>query len=103
MFSFISINNFLSYKKYQFLNNKKYFVKFSNKKLDITVEEKLLVEQIKKYGYVIIPNFYNRDMCNKFINQINKFMSNNPTLIKRDKLNSDNRIFGAEYISPLFK
>lgn len=103
MFSLISINNFLSYKKYQFLNNKKYFVKFPKKKLDITSREKLLVEQIKKYGYAIIPNFYDRGTCNKFINQINKFMSNHPTLIKRDKLNSDNRIFGAEYISPLFK
>ena len=103
MFTFNSIKNFLSYKKYQFLNNKKYFVKISEKNSNVIIKEKPLIEHIKKHGYVIIPNFYNKDMCNKFIVQIDKFINNNSALISRDKANSDNRIFGAEYISPLFK
>jgi len=67
------------------------FLKFSNKKLpDIP---------LKQNGYIIIDNFINEKICDKIINDFEKFIKKNDRNFYADNEKSDIRIFGAEKIS----
>ena len=86
--------DFIRFKKYQFLAYKKY--NFNSKK---NIEVINYLKKIEKNGYVIIPNFFSKEKCNQIKDIINNFINTNPNLVWKDKINSDNRIFGAENIS----
>ena len=94
MMSLKPFKDFIRFKKYQYLAYRKY--NFNSKK-NVAINDYL--KKIEKDGYVIIPDFYSKEKCNQIKNIINNFIDANPNLIWKDKLNSDNRIFGAENIS----
>ena len=95
-----SIKEFLSYKKYQYINDKRYkleknYIKNNEEK----TETKMILDNLKKNGYIIIPNFFEKKQCEKIVYEINNFIKNNSKLIWKDAIGSDHRINGAEYIS----
>ena len=83
----------------------KYIIKSSLKNEKINVkkllsdEEKKIVISLKRNGYVIIENFISKSKCETIIKSIDKAIIKYPNLIWRDKLNSDNRILGAEILN----
>ena len=91
------LKDYLRYKKYQFYNYRKYNYKF---KFDTIHDSE--IKKLKDDGYVLIKNFLSIDECLKIKKIIQEFIENKPNLLWRDKLDSDNRIFGAENISKDF-
>jgi len=69
---------------------------FSNLKEN---EKKLLLE-IKKNGYVVIPDFFDQEQCQNCINDIDMMIKNNEKLVQKQE---DLRIFGAEELSENIK
>jgi len=59
-------------------------------------DEKKLLYEIQKNGYVIIPDFIDKEFCNNCIKDLDLMIKNHPELIQK---NSDLRFFGAEYLS----
>ena len=88
------LKDYLRYKKYDFYNYKKYNYKF---KFEKSCDQEL--KKLRDDGYALIKNFLSIEECSKIKKIMLDFIENNPNLLWRDKLESDNRIFGAENIS----
>jgi len=61
-------------------------------------EEKNILLEIKKNGYVVIPDFFDKSQCESCVNDMNFMFENNKEFIHQTDY-SDARIFGAEYLS----
>ena len=59
-------------------------------------KEKEILNVIKENGYVVIPNHYDKEFCNKCIEEINLLLENKKEFVQ---IKSDLRIFGAEELS----
>jgi ectoine hydroxylase-related dioxygenase (phytanoyl-CoA dioxygenase family) len=57
------------------------------------------VGTLKKDGYVVINNFFNKENCKLVIEEINNFYKKYPNKVWLDKSKSEYRIHGAEKIS----
>jgi hypothetical protein len=55
--------------------------------------------ELQQCGFSIIENFYDTDMCIKIREQIDLLMQIHPNFVWRDKVESDERLFGAEVSS----
>jgi len=84
--------NFYRYIKY----TKFYENKFINNQNNY---ENKVVEKLKKNKFVVIKNFISNKECKKIIEEIKNSIKNKKIKTWSDNFNSDNRIFGAEYIS----
>jgi len=61
-------------------------------------QEKNILIKIKKNGYVVIPDFFDKNQCESCVNDMDLMFQNNKELIHQTDY-SDSRIFGAEYLS----
>jgi len=61
-------------------------------------QEKNILLKIKKNGYVVIPDFFDKNQCESCVNDMDLMFQNNKELIHQTDY-SDSRIFGAEYLS----
>lgn len=77
------------------LEHKQDFSKNSQEEIDF-------LEKIKEDGYVVIPNYFDKDFCDKCIKDIDKMLANKKEFIREDS-EFDYRIFGAEYLSDNIK
>lgn len=59
-------------------------------------KEREVLEKIKENGYVVIPNFYDKEFCEKCIKDIEWMFDNKKEFLH---VKSDLRIFGAEELS----
>lgn len=57
------------------------------------------VKEMKKTGYVVIPNYYSSQDCEVLRLEIEKIIQRQPQVVKSDALNADNRVFGSERAS----
>jgi len=64
----------------------------------LTEKEKNILLEIKKKGYVVIPDFFDKNQCELCVNDMDLMFQNNKELIHESDY-SDSRIFGAEYLS----
>lgn len=64
----------------------------------LTEKEKNILLEIKKKGYVVIPDFFDKNQCELCVNDMDLMFQNNKELIHESD-HSDSRIFGAEYLS----
>jgi hypothetical protein len=64
----------------------------------LTEKEKNILLEIKKKGYVVIPDFFDKNQCELCVNDMDLMFQNNKELIHQSDY-SDSRIFGAEYLS----
>ena len=62
--------------------------------------EKNLLEKINKHGFVIIPDFFDANLCKSCIDDMNSMFENHPEFLQK---NEDLRIFGAEELSENIK
>lgn len=65
-------------------------------------EEQNLLKEIQKNGYVVIPNFFNKELCEACIKDMDKMYENNKEFIHKSDY-ADYRIFGAEELSENIK
>ena len=65
-----------------------------------TGKEKELLTEIHSNGFAIIPDFFNTDLCNACINDMNLMFENHPEFIHKKE---DLRIFGSEELSDNIK
>jgi len=61
-------------------------------------EEKNILLEIKKNGYVVISDFFDKDQCKSCINDMNWMFENKKEFVHQTDY-SDFRIFGAEHLS----
>jgi hypothetical protein len=59
-------------------------------------KEKEILNLIKENGYAVIPNFYNKEFCEKCIKEIDQLFQNKKEFVQKK---SDLRIFGIEELS----
>ena len=92
------------YKQIMKLLNRKivFFIKkffYLNKKIIINEDEiNNFTKEIKKNGFLVFDNFFDKSICEKIIKQIDAFRENNKNLTWEDEKNCEFRIFGAEKI-----
>ena len=88
------------------LNTMVYSIKFElNHRQDFSNldnDEKTILSQIKKYGYYVIPDFFDEEYCKNCILDIDDMLKNKKEFIREDSA-FDYRIFGAEYLSENIK
>ena len=65
--------------------------------------EKEMLLEIKKNGYVVIPDFLNEEFCQACIKDIEWMFENKKEFIHEETQYSDTRIFGAEDLSENIK
>jgi hypothetical protein len=63
-------------------------------------KEYSILAEVKKNGYVIIPNFFNKEQCQKCVDDIDDICKNNKTFVQKQE---DLRVFGAEELSKNIK
>ena len=61
-------------------------------------KEKNILLEIKKNGYVVIPDFFDKNACELCVNDMDLMFQNNKELVHQTDY-SDLRIFGAEHLS----
>ena len=83
---------FYHYYRYIKLNENKIFDSKNN-------NENKIIQKLKKNKFVVIRNFISKKECKKIINEVKNSIKNKKIKNWSDNFNSDNRIFGAEYIS----
>jgi ectoine hydroxylase-related dioxygenase (phytanoyl-CoA dioxygenase family) len=69
---------------------------------NLNEEEQNLLKEIQKNGYVVIPNFFNKELCEACIKDMDKMYENNKEFIHKSDY-ADYRIFGAEELSENIK
>jgi hypothetical protein len=94
---FIQLVTFLDYMSLHTQNFLKHF-----RYLDLTKFESSVLQELKKYGIVILPDFFNKNDCLTLINEIEKSLKNYPQFINHGH-KADQRIYGCENLSKLIK
>jgi hypothetical protein len=74
-------------------SHKQDFSKLEKKEYNILME-------VKKNGYAVIPNFFNKEQCQKCIDDIDHIFRNNKAFVQKQE---DLRVFGAEELSKNIK
>jgi len=74
-------------------SHKQDFSKLEKKEYDILMK-------VKKNGYAVIPNFFNKEQCRKCIDDIDNIFRNNEDFVQKQE---DLRVFGAEELSKNIK
>jgi len=74
-------------------SHKQDFSKLEKKEYDILMK-------VKKNGYAVIPNFFNKEQCQKCIDDIDNIFRNNEDFVQKQE---DLRVFGAEELSKNIK
>lgn len=59
------------------------------------------IEEVRKYGYCVIPNYLDNQWCDLVLKEIDLLIEKHQDRIWKDDLNSDHRIFGADRVSEL--
>lgn len=59
-------------------------------------KEKEILNIVKENGYAVMPNYYDKEFCDKCIEEINLLLENKKEFVQKK---SDLRIFGAEELS----
>lgn len=75
------------------------FKKIKDKKkveIKLTKKENTILNEIKKKGYCVITNYYDKSHCDKLIQSINEELKNISENIYKDEKSSDERIFFSE-------
>jgi len=75
------------------LSHKQDFSKLEKKEFDLLME-------VKKNGYVVIPDFFNKEQCENCIEDIDNIFKNNKKFVQKQE---DLRVFGAEELSKNIK
>ena len=76
-------------------SHKQDFTKLDKKLRDILLE-------IKENGYVVIPNFFNKEQCKSCIKDMDWMFENKKEFVQESEY-ADSRIFGAEHLSENIK
>lgn len=76
----------------------------SHKQDFTTLDEKLrnILLEIKENGYVVIPNFFNKEECDSCIKDMDWMYENKKEFVQESDY-ADSRIFGAEHLSENIK
>jgi len=61
-------------------------------------KEKNILMEVKKNGYIIIPDFFDKDQCNACIKDMDWMFENKKEFVQESEY-ADSRIFGAEHLS----
>ena len=61
-------------------------------------KEKDILMEIKKNGYIVIPDFFDKDQCNACIKDMDWMFENKKEFVQESEY-ADSRIFGAEHLS----
>ena len=69
---------------------------------NLNEEEQNLLKEIQKNGYVVISNFFDKELCKACIKDMDKMYENNKDYIHKSDY-ADYRIFGAEELSENIK
>ena len=69
-----------------------------NKKNKLNNFENKILNKLNKDGYAVIENFFSFNDCLDIIEKIDNTINRYPDKIWKDHNNSDNRIFGAEFV-----
>lgn len=69
----------------------------------LKIKEKVssYTEQINELGYVVIPDYYSKEKCQKIIPQIDELLIKYKDQLWPDKLNSDKRLFAANRVNDM--
>lgn len=57
------------------------------------------VQELRKYGYYVVPNYYSPERCETLRAEIDRIAKEQPDAIQGDSLHADQRLFGAERAS----
>lgn len=93
LFYFLFIKNVFYHFRQKIFNSKRK----TNRKIT------KIINNLNRDGYTVINNYYSQNQCNILRKKIDKFIKENKQFIIKDRVNSDNRIHGAEYVSDEFK
>ncbi len=74
----------------------------NKKQFDESPEMKIILDELRENGVVAIENFFTEEQCNNYRTEIDQKMDEYKDTVWRDSSDSDNRIYGAEQVSPLF-
>ena len=77
-------------------------INFNKIKID-KKKQNLIVKSILSNGYFIVEDYMKQSDCEKVMKEIDIFISKYPDFTYQDNENSDQRIFGAEYVSNSIK
>jgi len=81
--------------------NKKYAKQFPQNFLHIQdPKKKEILETVLHQGFCVLPNYFDSNWCKKCQDELDTVIQNNPKLVASRE---DERIFGAENASPIFK
>lgn len=72
-------------------------IKFHYNK-NITQDLKIIIKEIKKNGYIVMPNYFSKQICDEIIKDIDLHLSRKSERIWKDEEESDFRIYGANFI-----
>ena len=64
-----------------------------------STRQKIILNEIVKSGYSIIPDFYTAEQCAELINEIERLLVKVKDKVWVDSFHSDHRIFGANHLS----
>jgi hypothetical protein len=66
-------------------------------------EDRKILSGLKKNGFVVIENFYDRNLCNKIISDIDDQILSYKDQVWVDKYESDHRVMGSDRVSNQIK
>ena len=93
----LNFYRYLRYKLKKYLNQENL-----NLKRNLKIKKKI-VDEIKKNGFFVIENFISKNECKQIKQRIDRFINQKPSMVWKDDISSDTRIFGAENICPKIK
>ena len=74
-----------------------------NENVNLNSAEEKCLEEIKLKGYTVIENYISEEECDRYCEEIDNLLKKGTNHVWRDRLKSDERLYGAELISPLIE
>jgi hypothetical protein len=71
--------------------------------VELNDDEQELIDQLKRFGFVVIPDYYTKEKCAIIRAEIDKLIESNSEYLWVDEKKSDHRIYGAEQLSAIIK
>lgn len=65
--------------------------------------EQKLIDEVRQKGFVVIPDYYSKEMCARMREEIDNLFASNSEYLWVDPKKSDHRIYGAEKLSSTIK